>query len=196
MPSSMVSGKNSKPKDFEFSSKKDNRERFVTSKIKKMVEELEEAEERLKNAMNMFSHFLFSFFHKNYKVWDRFIEGLATLDCLCSLSLTSFLADGDMCRPELFPANQRVFMDVRNMRHPCLSLNKSNFVPNDIIIGECEELNQHNTVILLTGPNMGGKSTILRQACLAAILAQIGCYVPASSCSLSIVDRIFTRIGA
>ena len=193
----MVTGQNSKPKDFEFSSRKDDRERFITPKIKRMVEELDAAEEKLKNAMNTFTVFLFSYFHRHYKVWDRFIEALGTIDCLCSLSQTSFLADGDMCRPEVHPVNQRVFMEVRDMRHPCLSLSKSNFVPNDILIGEVENQgNNPNNVILLTGPNMGGKSTILRQACIAAILAQVGCYVPATKCELSVVDRIFTRIGA
>ena len=101
-----------------------------------------------------------------------------------------------MCRPEIYPANDKVFMEVRDMRHPCICMQKSNFVPNDILIGDVEQSGQNKNVILLTGPNMGGKSTILRQACIAAVLAQIGCYVPARECRLSVVDRIFTRIGA
>lgn len=117
----MVSGKNKKPTDFEFSSKKGDRERFITPTIKRMVDDLEELEDKLKFAMATFTTFLFNYFHKHYKVWDRFIEAIGTLDCLCSLSLTSFLAEGDMCRPELYPANSRVFMEVRDMRHPCLS---------------------------------------------------------------------------
>jgi len=65
----------------------------------------------------------------------------------------------------------------------------SDFVPNDIELGSPHAL-------LITGPNMGGKSTLLRQTCLAAIMAQIGCYVAAESCQLTVVDRVFTRIGA
>jgi len=195
VPEELVKG-SKKPKEFEFSSKKQGKERFVTQKIKDLVEKLEDAEDRLKNALNLFTCFLFSYFHKHHKVWDRFIEGLSQLDCLCSLSLTSFLADGDMCRPEIYPMNDRVFLEVRDMRHPCISMMKSNFVPNDIIIGDVTGDGQNHNVILLTGPNMGGKSTILRQACIAAILAQIGCFVPAKECRLSVVDRIFTRIGA
>ena len=69
-------------------------------------------------------------------------------------------------------------------RTPC-------FVPNDITLGK-----DGKSLIVITGPNMGGKSTLLRQVCTAAIFAQIGCYVPARSCVMTIVDRIFTRIGA
>src|ERR1700722_7397252 len=62
---------------------------------------------------------------------------------------------------------------------------------NNILMGESEP-----RIILLTGPNMGGKSTILRQTCIISIMAQMGCYVPASECEMSPVDRIFSRIGA
>jgi DNA mismatch repair ATPase MutS len=66
-----------------------------------------------------------------------------------------------------------------------------NFVPNDIVIGE-----NNKTSIVITGPNMGGKSTLLRQTSICVIMAQMGSYVPAESCELTMVDRIFTRIGA
>ena len=80
------------------------------------------------------------------------------------------------------------------MRHPCAAaqmhqLNKT-FIPNDTILSSEESL------ILLTGPNMGGKSTLLRQTCIAVILAQIGSYVPAESLKMTVFDRIFTRLGA
>jgi DNA mismatch repair protein MSH6 len=70
------------------------------------------------------------------------------------------------------------------------------FVPNDVIMGNLKGEEKSPEVLLITGPNMGGKSTLLRSTCLAAIMAQIGCYVPAKSCKLTIVDRVFTRIGA
>lgn len=66
---------------------------------------------------------------------------------------------------------------------------KQNFIANDVELGAPHAL-------LITGPNMGGKSTLLRQTCLAAIMAQIGCFVAADSCKLTVVDRVFTRIGA
>lgn len=75
------------------------------------------------------------------------------------------------------------------------SLGKSrlgtDFIENDLQMGKGSPC-----VLLLTGPNMGGKSTLLRQVCMIVILAQLGCYVPASQCILTPVDRIFTRIGA
>jgi len=188
VPSELVAG-SKKPADFEFSSKRQGRERFVTKKTTQLVQHLEEVEEQIKQILSGFAYFLFGFFYNHHKVWDRFIEGLAQLDCLCSLSVTSFVSDGVMCRPDVVYPGIGPFMQVKNLRHPCISLFKANFIPNDVEIG-------NPRILLLTGPNMGGKSTILRQTCVATILAQLGCFVPAENCKLSIVDRIFTRIGA
>ena len=83
------------------------------------------------------------------------------------------------------------------MRHPCvenlMADNKSStkaFVPNDVT------MSGQATNLLITGPNMGGKSTLLRQTCIAAIMAQLGCYVAADECKMTVVDRVFTRLGA
>ncbi|KAJ1677940.1 DNA mismatch repair protein msh6, partial [Spiromyces aspiralis] len=107
------------------------------------------------------------------------------------------------------------YLEFRELRHPCVALAASqgsrDFVPNDVVLGTRpqdlerpagvdfgggEEDNDGATMILLTGPNMGGKSTLLRQVCLGIILAQLGCYVPASYAALTPVDRLFTRLGA
>lgn len=82
-------------------------------------------------------------------------------------------------------------MIIKKMRHPCVKMlfNKGEFISNNI---EMEE----NHCLLITGPNMGGKSTLLRQTCITAIMAQIGCFVAASECIMTVVDRVFTRIGA
>jgi len=96
-----------------------------------------------------------------------------------------------MCRPIILDPNKdgcNPILEVYQSRHPCVFQAKGFFIPNDIKLEE--------GVMLLTGPNMGGKSTILRQSCILTILAQIGCYVPAMACKLSLVDRIFTRLGA
>ena len=184
-----------KPCGFEFTSKKKGYERFITQRIRDLVKELEETEEKLKSLLGVYICFVFQYFHSFHEIWDQFIRGLAQLDCLCSLSLVS-CSNEKMCRPILFPLEESsAFMNIQGLRHPYLSQKIPDFVPNDIILGSKEE-NGKDNVMLLTGPNMGGKSTILRQVATVAILAQIGCYVPADSCEMTIVDRIFTRIGA
>ncbi len=186
-----------KPKEFDFTSKRKGYERFITQKIRDLTDELEEAEYKLKNLLSVYVCFVFRYFYSKHRIWDRFICGLAQLDCLCSLSITSFQDSEIMCRPQLSPIQEeQSFINIQDLRHPCLTTRAKKFVPNDIKVGTFMASEQTNNVMLLTGPNMGGKSTILRQTCVAAILAQIGCYVPASSCIMSIVDQIFTRIGA
>jgi len=105
-----------------------------------------------------------------------------------------------MCRPRFISKAEngnKPYLELRKMRHPCIEATGVRFVPNDTVMGECETVNTNNPrVLLVTGPNMGGKSTILRQTCLAVIMAQLGCYVPAEKVVLTPVDRIFTRIGA
>jgi len=81
-------------------------------------------------------------------------------------------------------------LEVKEMWHPCINVGNG-FIPNDLSLG-----NGDPKLVLLTGPNMGGKSTLLRNACIAVVMAQMGCYVPAESMTLSPCDWIFTRIGA
>lgn len=81
------------------------------------------------------------------------------------------------------------------MRNP-LFLHKATYVPNDVVLGLGDQGAEQARCLLITGPNMGGKSTLLRATALSVVLAQIGCYVPAVSYSGSLIDRIFTRIGA
>jgi DNA mismatch repair protein MSH6 len=98
------------------------------------------------------------------------------------------------CRPQFIDEDtQNPVLYAEALSHPCLINNpRSQFIPNTIELGGTTKAR----LIILTGPNMGGKSTLLRQVCLAVILAQLGCYVPAASMSMTLVDRIFTRIGA
>ncbi|MBY0316512.1 MAG: DNA mismatch repair protein MutS [Bdellovibrionales bacterium] len=105
------------------------------------------------------------------------------LDVITSLAWLAL--DKNYCRPQI--ATEQV-VDLRSSRHPVIE-EKVSFVPNDIRLGRSE-------CMLLTGPNMAGKSTIMRQVAIAAILCQMGSYVPATSAELPLFDRIFTRIGA
>lgn len=146
-------------------------------------------------ALNDTIRTLFSKFSDNANVWNSLLYILSQLDILCSFAIVSSEGDnrGEMCRPEFINSDKPIF-DVRDSRHPCVieTFSKSDFISNDISLG----INNNSKCMLLTGPNMGGKSTILRQACILEIIAHIGCYVPASSCKLTPIDRIFTRIGA
>jgi len=81
-------------------------------------------------------------------------------------------------------------LQLREMRHPCLVDAIVDFTPNDTVF------DSRTNAILVTGPNMGGKSTLLRQTCIAVLMAQIGSFIPARSLRLTPVDRIFTRLGA
>lgn len=137
-----------------------------------MVEELEVIEERLKDTLSPFLQAIFARFHNEKQVWDSTINLLTELDCLASLSIVSGQGDGSMCRPKFLPYEgdykNSSILDIRQMRHPCVSLGSNkNFVPNDTFVSP----NDDHTVLLVTGPNMGGKSTLLRQTCIAVILA-------------------------
>jgi DNA mismatch repair protein MutS len=113
---------------------------------------------------------------------------LAQLDVACALAEVA--ARHNYVRPDL---NDGTILDIKNGRHPVVerNLESGSFVPNDIYLA-----NDDTQLIVLTGPNMSGKSTYLRQVALIVLLAQIGSYVPADSAKIGIVDRIFTRIGA
>lgn len=112
-------------------------------------------------------------------------------------------SDGVMSRPEFIRNEDNKFhsyLELRQMRHPGVVSTGVNFIPNDTVIGrrfdQDVDVKNDPYILLITGPNMGGKSTLLRQTSIAVILAQMGCYVPAEKCIMTPIDRIFTRIGA
>lgn len=116
-------------------------------------------------------------------------SALATIDVLTSLARVVADSAADYVRPKLEPMGSGVF-ELKKCRHPVLeALIDEHFIPNDVDLGT-------NRMIVLTGANMGGKSTYLRSAAISALLAQIGSFVPASSARLSVLDGIFTRVGA
>jgi DNA mismatch repair protein MSH6 len=114
--------------------------------------------------------------------------GAPTLLVLCSSSCSACLRHQAMCS---CPDGQGPVLQLTDSWHVCVDLGSAAFVPNNITIGGTGP-----GLIVVTGPNMGGKSTLLRQTALAVILAQMGAYVPARTCSLTLVDKIFTRVGA
>ena len=125
----------------------------------------------------------------NIRILQELSDIISIIDSLYSLSVVAFKYN--YCKPNI---NKDGIIEITNGRHPVIEnfLNSSNeFIPNDLIIGQ-----KNNLVQIITGPNMSGKSTYIRQLALIIILAQIGSFVPAESANISIVDKIFTRIGA
>ncbi|CAF0830983.1 unnamed protein product [Brachionus calyciflorus] len=194
------------PNDYELTSSKKGFKRYWNDELKDLIALLTDAEERKEKALRDNMKCLFKDFDKHFNVWNRAVQCLAILDVLVSLTQYVRNSEFDMCRPDIVmldddESNDRLspFIEIKNGRHPCLGKTFSgDFIPNDLVIGyeDAEAKWQKNPLVVVTGPNMGGKSTLMRQVGLIVILAQMGCYVPAEKCRLSPVDRIFTRIGA
>lgn len=128
-------------------------------------------------------------FDKDRPSWLKSIRVIAELDCLVSLAKASAAMDSPKCRP-VFVDTPQAFVDFTELRHPSMCL-RSSFIANDVQLG-----GDQPRQILLTGPNMAGKSTLLRMTAAGVIMAQLGCYVPAEKARLSPIDRIQTRMGA
>ncbi|CAL0323980.1 unnamed protein product [Lupinus luteus] len=136
--------------------------------------------------------------------WFEVVHAINCIDVLRSFAIiSSFSSVRTMSRPVILPSSESASKDsgqpvlkMKGLWHPfAFGENGCSPVPNDIILGD-NEAGNHPRTLLLTGPNMGGKSTLLRVTCLAVIMAQLGCYVPCENCVLSVVDIIFTRLGA
>jgi DNA mismatch repair protein MSH6 len=182
------------PADFEQMSSKKGTIRFWTPELKKAVAAHLAAKEESEKALKAVASRLFGRFSKHFALWHAAVSCAAELDCLLSLAKVS-LGEG-MCRPR-FVESAEPFIDIRQGVNICVQSTLgggADCIPNDMIIGG--EAAASPLFLLVTGPNMGGKSTLLRQACLTVMLAQVGCWVPAEACALSPVDRIFTRVGA
>ncbi|KAI5005350.1 hypothetical protein ZWY2020_032593 [Hordeum vulgare] len=128
--------------------------------------------------------------------WSLVINAISTVDVLRSFASMALSSFGTMCRPRILLKDKSPILRMKGLWHPyAFAESGTGLVPNDLSLGQ--DLSGHNRfALLLTGPNMGGKSTIMRATCLAIVLAQLGCYVPCISCELTLADSIFTRLGA
>lgn len=165
-----------------------NAERFITEDLKTFeIQVLEADEKRLELEQQIFVELRQAIAEESERI-QKMAETIARLDCLAALAEVA--AKYDFCRPQL---DERDCIQIRDGRHPVIEhfLPEGSFVPNDL-----EMNNESQQVLIITGPNMAGKSTILRQAALIVLLAQIGSFVPASEARIGVVDRIFTRVGA
>jgi DNA mismatch repair protein MutS len=166
-----------------------NAERFITPELKEYEEQVLQAEER----MVALEYELFDKLRQHVAMHVQALQEnarqIATLDCL--LALAEVAADGKYCRPQI---EESEVIDIRQGRHPVveklLPFGEA-FVPNDAYLdGSTDQ------ILIITGPNMAGKSTYLRQVALIVLMAQMGSFVPAASARIGLADKIFTRVGA
>ena len=187
-PEYLVEGSR-RPKELLLTSKRQGYIRFRTMEIEDLVLQLSALEGEYRKALIQFVVDLFKQFYERNAYWQQVISCLGELDCLCSLAQLAIEMNFN-CRPEVLPLGKGSTFELKGMVHPCLARENPKFVANDILF------NSPENIFLITGPNMGGKSTLLRQACIAIIMAQVGSFLPAQSFKLNAIDRIFTRIGA
>ena len=165
-----------------------NAERFITEDLKVFETQVLEAEEkRLELEQQIFSELRTTVARESDRIRSM-ADLIAELDCLVSLGEVA--CRHDYCRPQV---NTGDVIQIRDGRHPVVEhfMDKGTFVPNDLDLDQRQQ-----QVLIITGPNMAGKSTILRQAALLVLMAQIGSFIPALEARIGIVDRIFTRVGA
>ncbi len=163
-------------------------ERYITPELKELEDKILNAEDRLVSLeYNIFTE-LREQVAANIARIQKTAKKLAYVDCLCSLS---YIAErNNYTRPVI---NEDGVIDIKNGRHPVVEkmLTDSGFVANNTYLDDKE-----NRISIITGPNMAGKSTYMRQTALIVLMAQMGSFVPAESASVSLVDRVFTRVGA
>jgi len=164
-----------------------NAERYITPELKEYESQVLNAEERIRELENRLFNQICSTLAKSSKNILRLSYSLSVLDVL--LSFGQIASENNYCKPEINTSKE---IEIKDGRHPVVEKTQSgiSFVPNDILF------NDDQIIHIITGPNMSGKSTYLRQTALIVLLAQIGSFVPASSARIGLVDRIFTRIGA
>ncbi len=165
-----------------------NAERFITPELKEYEESILNAEEKIKEMEADIFNALLKDVEKNMIAIQATSSAIAEVDALFSLSAIAL--ENNYVRPEV---NDSESIDIRNGRHPVIEriFFDEKFVPNDVFL-DCGD----NRMMIITGPNMAGKSTYMRQVALIVILAQMGSFVPVESAQVGIVDRIFTRVGA
>ncbi len=165
-----------------------NAERYITPELKELEDIILGAEDKLFSLeYDLFSELRDTIAKEVIRIQTT-AKAIAKIDVFTSLALVA--ERGNYCRPVI---NNKGEIDIKNGRHPVVEKMISNdmFIPNDTYLN-----NASQRISIITGPNMAGKSTYMRQTALIVLMAQIGSFVPASAAKIGIVDRIFTRVGA
>ena len=165
-----------------------NADRYISPLLKEYESKVLGAEERIKNLeYEIFINLRKKIFEK-IELLQEYVEIVSDIDVLADLAYIAYRYNYN--QPEF---NEDGIVEINNCRHPVIEqlLESEEFIPNDVFLNSTDTL-----ISLITGPNMAGKSTYLRQIGLIAILAQIGSFIPAEKAQLPIFDKIFTRVGA
>jgi len=166
-----------------------NSERYITPELKDVEEKVLSSEEKSKTLEGELFEELRLYVAEFADEIQQIAAALAQLDCLQCFAEVSFR--NNYVRPEV---NDKDVVDVKKGRHPVVEKTLpagEPFIPNDIYLD-----NSEYQILMITGPNMAGKSIILRQTGLLVLMAQLGCFVPAKEATIGLVDKIFTRVGA
>lgn len=166
-----------------------NAERYITEELKEYEAKILGAEERILSLEQQLFSQLVVWLQEFISPVQQNAHQIARLDCLCGF--TQLAKENNYVAPTL---NDSTEISIKNGRHPViekqLPLGES-YIPNDLVLNR-----ESQQIIMITGPNMSGKSAILRQTALIVLLAQMGSYVPAEAAQIGYVDKIFTRVGA
>jgi DNA mismatch repair protein MutS len=166
-----------------------NAERYITEELKEYETKILGAEEKIqKLEQEVFSNLL-QYIIQYVQIVQENAQIIAKIDCLLSFSVLAI--DNNYVRPIM---DESTDLDIKNGRHPVIEKQlpiDQTYIANDVVLNRSQQ-----QIIMITGPNMSGKSAILRQTALIVLLAQMGSYVPAQNAKIGIVDKIFTRVGA
>lgn len=164
-------------------------ERYITQELKEYEEKILGAEEKMLAIEQRIYAGLVEFLSRSIAAFQRDAAVVARADCLRSFAVMA--AERGYCRPEL---SEDKVIDIRDGRHPVIETLMDvgqQYIPNDVYLDDTSQ-----QIMMITGPNMAGKSALLRQTALIVLMAQMGSFVPASSAHIGVVDKIFTRVEA
>ena len=166
-----------------------NAERYITPELKEYEDKILGAEERILVLETQLYNQLMAAVTEYVQPIQYDAQMVARMDCLQSFAEVSLR--GNYCRPELNDGDK---IEIQEGRHPVIETQMApgeQYVSNDVMLD-----GEHQQIVIITGPNMSGKSALLRQTALIVLMAQMGCYCPAKRASIGLVDKVFTRVGA
>ena len=166
-----------------------NAERYITEELKEYETKILGAEEKIQKLEQEIFSKLLQYIIQFVQIVQENAQIIAKIDCLLSFSVLAI--DNNYVRPVM---DESTDLEIKNGRHPVIEKQlpiDQAYIANDLVLNRNQQ-----QIIMITGPNMSGKSAILRQTALIVLLAQMGSYVPAQNAKIGVIDKIFTRVGA